>query len=599
MDEYAMVMASAGVVAAAGAFGPGHLGELTRYLPFELVDDVLARAGAVQERLRLLPSRAGVYFVLALVMFAGAGYLLVWDELTAGLERAGIAVAHPSEKALRDLRRRVGPAPLKMLFESVAVPLAPPGAPGVSWRGLRTVAFDGLSSVKVPDSARNLAWLGKPASRTGVTGYPAVRVVALAETGTRGLLGAVTGGAGERSEVVLARKLVPLLRKGMLLLGDRAYDAAGLLEAAAATGAHFLVRGKSARRPPVLEVHPDGSYRSRIETRTGWLEVRIVEADLAVHGADGSRAGDSYRLLTSLLDWRRYPAAALVRLYHERWEIEVSCLALRHTLLKGRVLRSRDRPGAEQELWALLALYQALRMAMTDAALSAGAGPGRASFTVALETARKQVTLAAGIGGTPSPRDTGQIGRKVIRRLLPARRPRYSDRKVKCPASRWSAASPGRPALPVTITKVTITISTPRPDRPSARPRNPAPGPRPLTLRDQVTAIMTSEPGTSHHATGLATRTGTTRQQMAFRLAEWARKGFITRTSRGHYTIPATPATQTTKSTPDPLPSTPSHLDKPAHTLTTRHCHLTCSELPAPSGHRPTQRQRHGRSPSL
>src|SRR4029077_11629788 len=86
---------------------------------------------------------------------------------------------------------------------------------------------------------------------------------------------------------------------------------------------------------------------------------------------------DSYRLITTLLDWRRYPAGELIRLYHERWEIEVAYLALRHTLLGGYVLRSRDRAGAEQELWALLAVYQALRMAMTAAAASAGADPDR------------------------------------------------------------------------------------------------------------------------------------------------------------------------------------------------------------------------------
>jgi hypothetical protein len=32
------------VTVAAGVFAPGHLGELTQYLPFELVDDVLARS---------------------------------------------------------------------------------------------------------------------------------------------------------------------------------------------------------------------------------------------------------------------------------------------------------------------------------------------------------------------------------------------------------------------------------------------------------------------------------------------------------------------------------------------------------------------------
>src|SRR5215470_6833416 len=134
------------VAAAAGVLAPGHLGELTQYLPFELVDDVLQQTRTVQRRLRLLPSRAGVYFVLALGLFPRLGYARVWGKLTGGLDELGLA--RPSEKALRDLRRRLGPAPLKALFEVVAGPLAQPYTPGVRFGGLRTVAFDGCNSVK-------------------------------------------------------------------------------------------------------------------------------------------------------------------------------------------------------------------------------------------------------------------------------------------------------------------------------------------------------------------------------------------------------------------------------------------------------------------
>ncbi len=58
---------------AAGVFAPGHLGELTWQVPFELADAVLAEAGARERRLRDLPSRAGIYFVLALGLFPGVG----------------------------------------------------------------------------------------------------------------------------------------------------------------------------------------------------------------------------------------------------------------------------------------------------------------------------------------------------------------------------------------------------------------------------------------------------------------------------------------------------------------------------------------------
>jgi len=51
-----------------GVCAPGHLGELTQYLPFELVDDILEQTKTVQRRLWDLPSRVGVYFVLALGM---------------------------------------------------------------------------------------------------------------------------------------------------------------------------------------------------------------------------------------------------------------------------------------------------------------------------------------------------------------------------------------------------------------------------------------------------------------------------------------------------------------------------------------------------
>ena len=69
-----------------------------------------------------------------------------------------------------------------------AGPLAQPGTPGVRFGGLRTVAFDGCNSVKVTDTGRNRRWLGRIRYRMGFAGYPALRLIALAETGTRGLL---------------------------------------------------------------------------------------------------------------------------------------------------------------------------------------------------------------------------------------------------------------------------------------------------------------------------------------------------------------------------------------------------------------------------
>ncbi|MFI9569235.1 hypothetical protein [Streptomyces rishiriensis] len=90
------------------------------------------------------------------------------------------------------------------------------------------------------------------------------------------------------------------------------------------------------------------------------------------------RVTGSYRLVTTLTDAGRLPAAVLVGLYHQRWEHESAYYAFRHTLMNGRVLRSGDPAGVEQEMWALLTLYQALRTMMVEAAESLpGTDPDR------------------------------------------------------------------------------------------------------------------------------------------------------------------------------------------------------------------------------
>ena len=83
------------ITVAAGVFAPGHLGELTWQVPFELADAVLEETRAREQRLRDLPSRVGVYFVLALGLFPGLGYGSVWQKLTAALGGLGLPCPSP------------------------------------------------------------------------------------------------------------------------------------------------------------------------------------------------------------------------------------------------------------------------------------------------------------------------------------------------------------------------------------------------------------------------------------------------------------------------------------------------------------------------
>ena len=418
---------------AAGVFAPGHLGELTRLVPFEMVDDVLAMTGRTQSRIRLLPARVVVYLLLAGCLFAELGYRQVWSKLTSGLH--GLPIVSPSASALRQARQRLGPRPMRALFDLLRGPAAST-APQVRWRSLLLTVIDGTTLV-VADSEANTGRYTKHRCTNGSSGYPQVRLSALLTCGTRSVIDAVFDPVGV-GELDQARTLTRSLHPGTLLLADRNYAAADLLATIAATGAHLLIRGKANRRLPMIRRLSDGSWLSRI----GTLAIRVVEAQISITTTTGTHTGD-YRLLTTLLDPHAYPAADLIRLYHERWEIETAYLELKSSILGGRVLRARTPDGVDQEIHALLVVYQVLRTAMADATDSRpGLDPDRASFTTALNTARDQIVHAAGVITDTVIDLVGVIGAQVLTHLLPDRRVRVKTRMIKRSNSKYQARGP-------------------------------------------------------------------------------------------------------------------------------------------------------------
>ncbi len=423
------------ITVAAGVFAPGHLGELTQIVPFEMVDQALAATGTAQARIRVLPARVVVYLLLAGCLFAELGYRQVWHKLTAGL--GTLAVAEPGDNALWQARARLGPAPLRWLFDLLRGPATAITAGSVRWRGLLVCAIDG-TTMTIPDSPRNLAVYDKQAGSHGGSGYPLLRLVALVACGTRTVIDAVFGpfSCGEQD---CTRRLARSMQAGMIVLLDRNFDVAALLGELAATQADLLVRIKANRKPPVLCRHRDGSFLSQI----GTVKVRVIECEITIATSAGRHTG-VYRLATTLLDWRQYPAAELVTLYHQRWEIETAFLELKASILGGRVLRARTPAGIAQEVYALLVTYQILRIAITDAIEAAGGiDPDRGSFTIALNAARDLLTQAANVIAGTVIDLTGDIGRRVLATLLPDRRLRVSPRIVKRAISKYQARGPG------------------------------------------------------------------------------------------------------------------------------------------------------------
>src|SRR6266550_1854153 len=102
------------------------------------------------------------------------------------------------------------------------------------------------------------------------------------------------------------------------------------------------------------------------------------------------------RVVTTITDPDQTSAAQLADCYHERWESETGYKALKtHQRGPRQVLRSHDPDGINQELYAYLITYQALRRLMHQAAVAADIDPDRLSFTTALRAVRRFITSAA------------------------------------------------------------------------------------------------------------------------------------------------------------------------------------------------------------
>lgn len=417
-----------------------------------MVDAVLADTGTIESRVRLLPSRVVVYLLLAAALFADLGYGQVWSRMISGLD--GLRIGLPCASALAGARRRIGVAPLRALFDLLAGPAAGVATAGVYWHGRLVTAIDG-TSMCCPDSIANLAVFRRGGGNHGGTGYPMLRMLALVACGTRTIIDA-TFGTDRVGETRYAHDLLAVLRAGMIVLADRNFAVAAWIIAVADTGADMLIRVKNNRNLPVVGRLRDGSYLSMI----GSVRVRVITAQITITTSAGSRS-EAYRLITTILD-PDIPAAQIVELYHERWEIETAFLEMKSTILGGRVLRARTPQGIEQEMYSLLIAYQALRIAIVDAGLAHhDLDPDRGSFTVALNAAREQLVLAAGVITDTAIDLVGKIGSSVLDHLLPTRRTRTNPRVVKRAISKFVAsAAKRRHHGPSRKTMISINILT-------------------------------------------------------------------------------------------------------------------------------------------
>jgi hypothetical protein len=288
---------------------------------------------------------------------------------------------------------------MRQLHDEVVKPIAVRTTRGAWYHEWRLVSLDG-STLDVADEAANEQAFGRPGASRGSSAYPQIRFVSLVENGTHVLFGSQMAGYGT-SEIALSKAVLGNLRAGMLCMVDRNFFGFELWSQALETGADQLWRIKKNLRLPCEERLPDGSYLSSIypserdrRRKTNGVQVRVIE--YCLQGV--ADAEPIYRLVTSILDHTKTPAAELAALYHERWEIESALDELKTHLRGARiVLRSKTPDLVRQEFYGLLMAHFAIRGLMHEAALKADEDPDRLSFLHAVRVVRRKIARFAAI----------------------------------------------------------------------------------------------------------------------------------------------------------------------------------------------------------
>lgn len=426
---------------------------LEQAVPYATLQAVVQAHGLERQRRRKLSAMMGLLLIVAMNLYNQRSLEQVLYKLVQGLRFVwpDPNFVPASKGAISQLRYEIGARPLMDLFRRVCQPIASPETPGAFLFGLRLMALDGSDEI-IPDTPENVRAFGRHTSGRGEAGYPQVQAVYLEEIGSHAIVDASFWPihTGERRG---GYRLLRSVGPGMLLMWDAGFHSFEMVHTTLHYQAHFLSRlPVGVKLVPICRL-PDGSQLARLVRRDHkghireQIEVRLIEYILTDPALPGY--GERRRLITSLLDWQRYPALELVQAYYQRWEIEITLDETQnHQRLALQPLRSQKPIGVIQELYGLLLAHFAVRKVMLDAAASVGVDPDRISFTNALRLIGQAVPEFQQTAAAQHPALYRRLLADVARFRLPPRKPRINPRVIKRKMSNFNKKRPEHSHVP-------------------------------------------------------------------------------------------------------------------------------------------------------
>ena len=232
--------------------------------------------------------------------------------------------------------------------------------PRSRWKGKRLLGIDGME-IDLPMNPHLRRIYPGASNQRGRAKRPQARLVGLVGLWD-GVCYAFRWTGLSVSEQYSARKLLPGLTSGDLLMADRNFPDLATFIGILRPGADFLFH------------LPSNRFLKKAWTRTpsGRADEWYIELSLPtarrVRVLEYQWAGfRTSWLITSLLDTEAFSHDALVELYHDRWHQETFHREWKYTLQLGN-LRSHTACGILKEVLVQLTLNNAVRWIMADAA---------------------------------------------------------------------------------------------------------------------------------------------------------------------------------------------------------------------------------------
>lgn len=344
-------------------------------------------------RHRLYTSERTFWLFLHQVLANGKACREAVHHFNAGITAAGHAPISPDTSSYCAARARLKNPGLMAVSTRVVEHIEKQARPEWLWHGHNVKPVDG-SSLSMPDTPANQAEWPQSKRQAKGCGFPVMRIVALFSLAT-GALVAHASGPFTKSERALFAELWNHLHPGDIALGDRGFCGYGDYCELQQRGVHSVMRevqrlkiGGALRvverlgKDDLLLEWKRGMFPSLgRRTREQWaaLPESITVRQIRVMVEEPGFRTKEMRLLTTLLDPKKYPAQDFAELYRRRWEAELHLRSIK-TAMGMDVLRCKSPEMIRKEVMMFVIAYNLVRAVMVEAALLKKVDIGRLSF---------------------------------------------------------------------------------------------------------------------------------------------------------------------------------------------------------------------------